>query len=179
MAQSSSGTFIPTTQVWDVSELRDIDVTKPAFKELLVRMYQNLNSMALSINNKESSFYDTSETVKGQSFFANKANDSSTSSAPEGRQVFNKVINFGALPNAAIKNYAHGIDIKRGFTFTRIYGCATQQENTNPAVAFNAISIPYSTIVLLDISATDVVITTTADYSSYANTYIVLEYVKS
>lgn len=179
MARSSSGTFIPTTQVWDVTELKDLDVSKPAFKELLVRMYQNLNTMAMSINNKESSFYDTSETVKGQSFFSNPANDSSTTSAPENRQVFNKVINFGALPNADIKNYAHGIDIKHGFTFTRIYGCSTRQENTNPAHAFNAIPVPYGTAVLLDITSTDVVVTTTADYSAYANTYIVLEYVKN
>lgn len=178
MAQSSSGTFIPTTQIWDVSEIKDVDVTKPEFKELLVRMYQNLNTMAISINNKESAFYDTQETVKGQAFFSNPANDSSTASAPENRQVFNKVINFGMLPNAATKNYAHGIGIKRGFTFTRIYGCATQQENTNPAVVFNAIPIPYSTIVLLNVTATDVVITTTADYRNYT-AYIVLEYIKS
>ena len=73
MASSSSGTFIPTTQVWDVTEIKEVDVTKPEFKELLVRMYQNLNTMALTINNKESSFYDTQETVKGQAFFSNPA----------------------------------------------------------------------------------------------------------
>ena len=178
MAQSSSGTFIPTTQVWDVSELRDLDVTKPEFKELLVRMYQNLNTMAISVNNKESAFYDTSETVKGQAFFGNPANDSSTGSAPENRQVYNKVINFGALKDTGTKSYAHSIDIKHGFTFTRIYGCATQQENTDPAVSFNAIPIPYSTIVLLNVTSTNVVITTTADYSNYT-AYVVLEYIKS
>jgi hypothetical protein len=35
------GMFIPTTQVWDVSEIYSTEVTSPAFKELLVRLYQN------------------------------------------------------------------------------------------------------------------------------------------
>ena len=185
MASSSSGTFIPTTQVWDVEELKEVDVTKPEFKELLVRMYQNLNTMSMSINNKESAFYDTSETVKGQSFFPNTALDSSTGTKPENRQVFNKVINFGALPNTGTKAYAHGISVQRGFTFTRIYGCATRQTNTNPAHAFSALPLPYADPavlangIFLAVSATNVIVTTAADYSAYDKTYIVLEYIKS
>jgi len=185
MARSSSGTFIPTTQVWDVTELKDVDVTKPEFKELLVRMYQNLNTMALSINNKESAYYDTSETVKGQSFFPNTTLDSLSASIPEHRQVYNKVINFGALPATATKSIGHGIDVKHGFTFTRIYGCSTRQENTNPAVAFSAIPLPFvdpgvlANGILLSVSATNVIVTTAADYSAYDKTYIVLEYIKS
>jgi len=185
MARNSSGTFIPTTQVWDVSEIKDVDVTKPEFKELLVRMYQNLNTMAVTINNKESAYYDTSETVKGQSFFPDPLLSSSTASRPENRQVFNKVINFGALPNAATRSYAHGIDIKRGFTFTRIYGCSTCQANTNPVLPFYSIPLPYvstagiASCIELYVDALNVVIITAIDYSAYDKTYIVLEYIKS
>lgn len=185
MAQSNSaGVYIPTTQVWDVDAVRNIDVTKPEFKELLVRMYQNLNAMSLSINDKESSYYDTQETVKGQTFFGNPDLNSSSSTRPVGRQVFNKVINFGALPNTGTKTYAHGITINRACTFTRIYGCSTQQQNTNPVLAFSAIPLPYSSPVLannieLYVDATTVGVTTGADWSAYTTTYIVLEYIKS
>ncbi|MCK9570512.1 hypothetical protein M0R72_16310 [Candidatus Pacearchaeota archaeon] len=183
MASSSAGNFIPTTQVWDVSAIRNIDVTKPEFKELLVRMYQNLNTMTLTLNNKESSFYDVQETVKGQSFFASQATSNTTSPRPEGRQVFNKVINFGALPNTATKTIAHDIDIKRGFIFTRIYGTSTMQATTTPS-NFSAIPLPYSTPVLADnialyVDATTVGVTTGADWSAWTTTYIVLEYLKA
>jgi hypothetical protein len=181
MAQISTGTFIPTTQVWDVSEIKNIDVTKPEFKELLVRLYQNLNSMAVAINNKESSFYDVQETVKGQSFFANP---SATTAHPESRQTYNKLINFGALPNTGTKTYPHGISIKRGYTFTRIYGCATQQTNTNPVLAFESVPLPYSSPVLADnialyVDATTVGVITGANWSTYTDTYIILEYLKN
>lgn len=174
---SSAGNFQPTTQVWDVTELKDIDVTKPAFKELLIRMYQNLNQMAITLNNKESSFYDTQETVKGQAFFSNQTS-SVSNTRPESRQVFNKIINFGALPNTATKTCAHGILINPKYTFTRIYGCSTQM---NP---FSAIPLPYSSPVLVDnialyVDATTVGITTGADWSAYTSTYIILEYLKA
>ena len=55
MAYRDPGLYIPTTSVWDVSEIYSTDVTKPEFKELLVRMYQNLNNMAMATNNKDSS----------------------------------------------------------------------------------------------------------------------------
>ena len=187
MAYSSSGTFIPTTQVWDVTELKDVDVTKPEFKELLVRMYQNLNQMSITINNKESSYYDTSETVKGQSFFSNPNLNSTTSTTPESRQVHNKTINFGVLPNNATRSYAHGINITYGYTFTRIYGCSTRPGGPvgGAAQVFSAIPLPYvdpgtpANGILLSVDAVNVNITTTANYSAYTTTYIVLEYIKS
>lgn len=179
MASSGGpGVYLQTTQIWDVDEIREVDVTKPAFKELLVRMYQNLNTMALSINNKESAFYDLSETVKGQSFFPNQAHDSTTATRPEMRQVFNKVVNFGALPNAAIKTVAHGIAVNTGYTFTRIYGCATDP------IGLVAIPLPYvdpavlANGILLSVGAANVTITTAADYSAYTVSYVVLEYIK-
>jgi hypothetical protein len=178
-SNSSAGVNIPSTQVWDVTEVKDVDVTKPEFKELLVRMYQNLNQMSITINNKESSYFDTDETVKGQAFFPNPALNSSTPTTPEYRQSFNKVINFGALPSSTTKSVAHGISINSGYTFTRIYGSAT---NTT---ALTAIPLPYvdpaslANGILLSVDGTNVNIKTAANYSAYNITYIVLEYIKN
>lgn len=181
-SNSSSGVYIPTTQVWDVTEIHDVDVTKPEFKELLVRMYQNLNSMSMAIGTKESSFYSILETVKGQAFNPLSTSSSANTPNPESRQVFNKVINFGALPNTATKPVAHGITTNVGFSFTRIYGCATKP-NANPAL-FRAVPIPYvdpavlANGILLNVDGTNVNITTAADYSAYTVTYVILEYIK-
>lgn len=177
---SSAGVYIQSTQVWDVGELKDLNVNSQEFKELLVRLYQNLNVMSVSLSNKESSYFDTQETSKGQAFFPNPALSSSSTTTPDYRQVFNKTVNFGALPNTATKTVAHGIaNVNAGFSFTRIYGCSSDP------VALSYIPLPYvdptalANGILLSVDATNVTITTAADYSAYTTTYVILEYLKS
>jgi len=177
MPRETVGSFIPTTQVWDVSEIYATEVTSPAFKELLVRLYQNLNNQAVALNIKDTGYYDTSEFVNGQSFFPNPAYNSTTAVKPAMRQVFRKVVNFGALPNTALKSVAHGLTVTTGFTVTRVYGAAT-----DPAATI-FLPIPYSSPVLannieLNVGATNVNITTGSDRTAYTVTYVVFEYLK-
>lgn len=173
------GSFTPTTNVWDTSELEKIDVTKPEFKELLVRLYQNLNLMANVLSTKDSGYYYTNtEFVNGQIFFPNPLLSSRTSSAPIPRQDFRVVVIFGALPNATTKSVPHGINVTAMTTFTRIYGAAT-----NPAT-LNYIPIPYASAtgdnVELWIDATNVNIkTNSATWIGYTITYIIVEYLKN
>jgi hypothetical protein len=171
------GLFVRTTDVWDTAELQDIDVTSDAFKELLVRLYQNINNIAVATNAKDSAFYNNSEFVTGGQFFANPALSSGTSFNPTLRPVFRKVINFGALPNTGSKSVAHGITITPSFSFTRIYATAT-----NPNTSF--IPIPYASPILvnnieLSVDLTNVTITTGSDRTAYTLTYVVLEYIKT
>lgn len=173
-----SGAFVPTTNVWDVSQLYDVDVNTPQFKELLVRLYQNVNNIALVLNIKDSGYYVTSEFVNGQSFFPNPLNNSATATAPTLRQVFRTVVNFGALPNATTKSVAHNIPVTAGFTFTRIYGAASDTSGGN------YIPIPYATPVALndnialDVSTTNVTITTGVNRTNFTVCYVVVEYIK-
>lgn len=166
------GLFIPSTQVWDVSEITDKNQ-----KELVVRLYQNINTAALAINKKDSGFYDTSEFVNGQVFFPNPTVAAGTN--PTERQVYRKVVNFGALPDTAAKSVAHGLTIAAGsaYSFTRIYGTAS-----NPA-ALTFIPIPYASsvagsIIELSVTSTNVVITTASNLTAYTICYVVLEYLK-
>jgi len=175
MAQGpNTGAFVPTTFVWDVAELQEVDVQSDKFKEILVRLYQNLNLMQLNLNIKDSAYYDQSEFVNGQSFWPSAAVPSSQTDAVNRRQAFRKVINFGALPNTATKNVAHNIDITTGFTFTRIYGCASDTTNRNYTPIPNA-----NSDIRITVNATNVVITTSANYATYDTTYVVLEYLKN
>lgn len=170
--------MLPTTDVWDVAQLYDVDVNSDEFKELLVRLYQNVNNIALAVNLKDTGYYTLQEFLNSQAYFANPALSSSTPQAPVLRQVFRKVINFGALPNAGAKSVAHNIPITSGYSFTRIYGTASDQSAPR-----SFIPLPYASAagdnIELQVDDTDVIITTTIDRTNYTICYVVLEYVKS
>lgn len=172
------GSFIPTTNVWDPSIIYSTNLD-PQLQEILVRLYQNLNLMAIAVNTKDTGYYVTSEFVNGQLFFPNPINNSSTATTPTFRQVWRKVINYATnLPNTGTATIPHNIPINTGFTFTRIY--ATASDTTG----LNYIPIPYASAsgtsnIEIRIDATNVYITTASNRTNFNQTYIVLEFIKS
>ncbi len=179
MANSTQyGAFVPSTFIWDVQQLQQADLNSPEFKELLVRLYQNLNLMCNVLNIKDSGKYPLTQFVNGQLFFPNPTNSSQSAAYPAERQVFRKVINFGALPDTATKFLPHGITVNALTTFTRIY--ATASDTTG----FTYIPIPYASStdaneIEIHVDATRVFITTLANYSNYNITYVILEWITS
>lgn len=175
------GQFIPTTTLYDLSQIQQVNVNSPEFKELLTRLYQNVNNIAVSLNVKDTGYYLTNEFVTGSLVF------STTNDYNDLRAIYRTTVNFGALPAAGSKSVAHGIpDIvvagTTTFTFVKIYGAAT-----NPSIPANPfIPIPYVSAgatnndnLQLDVDATNVTITTGGkDYSAWTRTLITLEYVK-
>jgi hypothetical protein len=175
----NTGAFVPNNWIWDVQQIPEINVNSAEFKELLVRMYQNLNLMNIVLNIKDSGYYNTSQFINGQLFFPNPALNSSTAQTPEFRQVYRLVVNFGALPNTATKTVPHGITCNAQTSFTRIYGCATK-----PTAPFEYIPLPYASATLVNnielfVDSTNVNIVTAADYSAYTITYVILEYLQN
>lgn len=178
--QSNKGSFVPTTNVWDVSEIYSIDVTSPEFKELLVRLYQNLNNIALVLNLKDTGYYHTLETLNSQNYFPNPAYDSTQSpTTATFRQVYRKVFNYTtALPNTGTATIPHGIFISTNTTFTRIYGVA------NDTTGFNYIPLPYASPTLannieLRLDGTNIYITTGSNRTNFNITYIIVEYLQN
>lgn len=174
--QNNSGSYIPITQVWDVGTLpQDLD---PIMRELFVRLYQNLNKMAYSLNLADKGFYNTLEFVNGQLFFPNPNLNSLTSTMPTFRNVYRKVINWNKpLPNAGSDTMPHGIPITPKTTFTRIYGVANNPSNSFiplPFVSFNG-----TANIEVSADATNVTIKTNSNRSAYTQTYIVLEYIQT
>lgn len=178
--QTNPGSFVPTTYILDPAQIYQADIESRELQEVLVRLYQTVNSVALSMNTRDAGYYVQEEFVCGQIYYPNPANSSTTGTQPSGaefRQVFRKVISFGALPNNTTKSVAHGITITSGFTFTRIYATAT-----DPSTAFIPIPFASSTaadIISLDVDATNVNITTASDKTGFTTTYVVLEYIKN
>jgi hypothetical protein len=175
--QTNAGAFVPTNLIWDVQQLYSIDVNSTAFKELLVRLYQNINNIALVLNIKDSGYYAEQEFVNGQLFFPNPLSVDTGTNDQIYRQVFRTVVNFGPLPNATTISIAHDIDTDDSFSFTRIYGAASTSNGTL------FIPLPFSSPTLnqnikMTVDVTNVNITTAIDYSAYTTTYIVLEYLK-
>jgi len=177
-SQPNFGSFVPETNVWDFQQINDLDID-PNFKELLVRLYQNINLISIVLNTKDTGIYtNLEEFVNGQQYFPNPALDSTTPQSPTMRQVFRTVINFGALPNATSKSVAHNIIIGTTFSLTRFYASATNTALTS------FIPIPYSSVssinnnIELSMDATDVTITTGVDQTDYTTCYVIIEYIK-
>lgn len=170
---NNTGLFVPTNFLWDINLLQDTKLDSPEFKELLIRLYQNINSMCIALNLKDSGYYVQQEFLNGQLLFPNP-----TDPLLQDRQIFRMVVNFGTLPNNTSISVPHNIEVDGSYSFTRIYGSSSDPIN------LNFIPLPYASSngtdnIQLDVDATNVTLTTTIDYSAYTITYIVLEYVKS
>lgn len=178
MSQQSGeqGLFLPTTEVFeskDVQELND-------------HLTTIINEHALAINQQDTGIYETDTDssadpinfVCGQTYFPNPSPPTGVNPAAR-RQVFRKVINFGALPNATTKSKAHNITTFNTFSFTRIYGVATQQ---GVSTITSSIPIPFASPTLnqnisLTVDATNVNITTGINRTNFTICYVVLEWI--
>jgi hypothetical protein len=177
MFQQDSGSFIATTNIWDVSEVYQVEGLTPQLKELLVRMYQNLNLMATAVDTKESGFYVQNEFVNGNLFFPNPYYSSKTATTPNMRQECMGTVYYPtALPSSGTATIPHNLPITAGTTFTEIRG-----SSTNPSL--DGIPLPYASAsgdnIELSVDATNVYITTnSASWTSYTTTYIIVKYLK-
>lgn len=184
------GLFLPSTYTFDVAQIYQTDVNSPEFKELLVRMYQNINSIILSLNLKQSGIYDnTDEFVTGAVFYPRPGLTSTTEQESALRQEYVKPIDFGALPNAGNKSVPHGIVFNSQTMFTHIYATATDSTNLQ-AISINytdagLVTVPPPTLtpsplgnVQIYVNATDVWIRTTANLSNFDQCVVILKFLK-
>lgn len=167
------GNFIPTTFNMDVGVLQSTDVNSPEFKELLIRLYQTLNTMALALNAKTTGTYSTNQLVTGDLYFPSTAGTIFVNN--QWRPVTRKVINFGTLPNTATKTIAHGINFNANTTFVRIYGTATDP------IGFVSLPLPYASPVAannieLFVDATNVNVITGSNRTAFTRCFVVVEF---
>lgn len=128
---------------------------------------EQLRIHATNINRREIGFYLDQQLLTGKNFIpgVNSANDQ------QFRNVFRKVIDFGTLPDTTTKSIAHGITFDTNFTLIELYASATDP------VGFQAFTVEFGgTTVYLNMDATNVNITTTADYRAYTRCYVIIEY---
>jgi hypothetical protein len=177
--ETKLGSFIPLTRPWEVNEIAQADVQSPQFKELIVRLYQYVNQIAISVNTKETAYYALTEFVTGQLFFPNPASNQNAPLNKQYRQAYRKTFYITALvPGPSTTVIPHGITVTSETTWTHIYGTMTDTVN------LLGIPLPYSSFVLnqnitLRVDATNIYIVTGIDYSSYNKIIVVLEYLQN
>jgi hypothetical protein len=173
--QLLSGSFVPSTQIWDVTDVYGAEIKDPKLQELFIRMYQNLNKMSIVLNVKDNGYYDIIQNSCSQLYFPQQAPGASTQ--VKYRPVLRLVVNFGALPNTSAKVVAHGITTSANTIFTRIYASASDTTGQG------YIPIPYASPTLannieLSVDGTNVTITTGSDRTNFTTCYVVLEYLQ-
>ena len=178
-SSGAASSFVPTTEILDASTIQNLDIKSQDFKIFLVRLQQRIKDIAVSLNGRDAGCYFQVEFINGQVYFPDPTVLADTGSGATNRQVFRKVVNFGALPNNANpKPIAHGISLDAGSTFTRIYATASD------IVANKFIPLPFSAVapadtLKLSVDGTNVIIESGGtDYSAYTICYVVLEYIK-
>ncbi len=167
--QINTGSYVPTTNVWDVSRLYEVEVNSPEFKELLVRLYQNVNNIAIALNTKSTGYYINEEFVSGKLFFNPASNDPLLL-----RPGFIKTINTGAL-GAGITTTNHDIAVTNTFKWMFISGAAT---DTGTLVGY---PLPFAGAagnnIEVSVTATQVLINNNSGVT-FTDSQVTLEYCK-
>lgn len=164
-----TGSYVPTTQIWETSDITSLEVSSPEFKELLVRLYQNINTIALVLNTKVSGYFINQEFASGK-LFTNPATNDPMAYIP------GYVINIltGAL-GAGITAVNHGLTVTNLWKWISISGAATD------SIGLVGYPITYGdpagNNIGVTVSATQVIINN-ASGIAFTSSNITLEYIK-
>lgn len=173
MSSSFSGNennFLPESYIFPENDPDEYDV----------KLRQYLNSMATAVNTKDSGLYTSEEVITGQNFIPIFSTTSSSNLIF--RDVYRIAVDTGTLPSTATKSVAHGISTTEIYSIVKLYGAAT-----DPGVSTltSGIPLPYVNVttptdgIELSIDATNILITTTtANFSTYTRSFVVVEYIK-
>jgi hypothetical protein len=167
--QKFTGSFIPTTQVWNVSEIYAADLDDK-LEELFVRMYQNLGLMSDVLNRTVWGFRLNETTVSGKRY-SNPTNIGEMNLIPS----FNMAINTGIVaPGVTTK--AHGLTIGSTWTFVQLIGAVSNfaTHNYYPLPFADAVGGGANNIQL-EVNATNIVITNNTAIT-FANSIVYLEW---
>jgi hypothetical protein len=161
-----TGAFVTTTNVWDVQQIQEVDVRSPEFKELLVRLYQTVNNIALSLNGKDSALYTTYEFVTGQIYSLNGSNDQ--------RPGYRTMIVTGPV-GAGTTSINHNLPVSSSWTWVMIDGSLTNQTTL---VGYPINYANPSAAIYTSVTSTQVVINNSSGVT-FTNGLVVLEYIKT
>lgn len=99
----------------------------------------------------------------------------------DGRPVYQKTINFGALPNAAPKTVNHGISSLGNIVDA--FGVFWNSSKVTGTIPYNSVNQSgqsgTNSTVAMHLNTTQVVLVTFIDLSSYTNCYITIQYTKT
>jgi len=177
---NAEGFYFPTSARYDAELIKNLDIQSPQFKDFLVDLGRTVNEVSFYMNQRAIGLHSVSEQVSGKQFFpAAGAPTGDGQTSQINRQAYFKTIDFGVLPVLGATPIPHDIDFDADYSVINIYGAATK-----PTVPLSYIPLPYSSPtanenIELEVDATNVIITTAIDYSTYTICYVVIEYLKN
>lgn len=153
------------------------DVAPEGLEDLKGFIVEQLKRHANAINLREIGFFLDQELLSGKAFIPGINEATNGGSSQQFRTVLRKVIDFGTLPNAGTKSVPHEITFDANFTLVQMFASATDPTN------FLALPIPYDSAgggdgIALFMNATNVVITTETNRSTYTRCFVVIEYMQ-
>ena len=167
------GAFVPTTNIWDPQNIYQSNLD-PELKEILVRLYQNLNLMANVLNVKETGQYNNSfETICSKTWFPNPALTSASSTTPTDRPVWRMVYLTNLPPGVTV--IPHGLLINASWTFVNGEGAANDTVGLNYRFFKNSGA---GVDISMTVNAVNITLTNSTAIT-FNVTYIILEYLKN
>lgn len=138
--------------------------------DLRERIDQTYQDIAIAVNSKIGGLYVPQEKITFEQYY-------DTANPQKFRNVYRMVVDVGALPNAGTSSTAHGITFTSSSYVTHVYGAASDTSG------MMYIPLPFASPtdnlnISLEVTSTDVIITTDSDYSAYTTCYVVIQYVK-
>jgi hypothetical protein len=169
MSAKKIGYLIPTTFIMESQKLYEEPIDE-RIRERLVKLYQDLNQIALSLNAKQTGIHTLQEFLTGEVFFASSSNTNP-------RPISRIVVDFGALPNATSKSVAHNLPLDDRTLVVDHKSWANNIDGTSSIPIPFATPIALNENISLEITDTDVIITTGIDRTDYTDCYVVISYI--
>jgi hypothetical protein len=169
--QQNTGLYVPTTSVWDMGLISDIDTNSAEFKDLLVRLYQNINNIVLSLNLKRSGYYMNEEFVTGEQFF-NPVDNSPLMTVGSFDKTF-----YAVAIGAGVTNIPHGLTVGTTWEWIRIYGALTDN------IGFNGYPLPFASVsgtanIEVRVDSTNIIITNSSGVT-FTSVRVIIDYLKN
>lgn len=147
------------------------DTIPEEWEEARQILVEYLKKISNAINIREIGWFLDEELLSGKQFIP------SVNSTQQFRSILRKVIDFGTLPNAGLKQIPHGINIDANFSLIDLWA-----SSTSPGT-LESLNIPYVGAVFNDsiqifLDSTNINIRTFIDYTSYTRTFVVIEYIQ-
>jgi hypothetical protein len=161
-----------TSEIYD-SYVPVYDVVPEEWEDARGFLVERLREITNAVNIREIGWFLDVELLSGKTLFPG-VNTQGNASPQQNRQILRKVIDFGPLPNSAVKSVPHGIVVDDNFTLITLYAGAFDP------IGLTGLPIPFSasttTRIQIDMDAVNVNITTVSPRSNYTNVKVIIEY---
>ena len=166
--KADTGYFLPTTTIFDSSQINSLPGESDQLKNLLVIMYQTINQISKATNAKYTGIYTQQEFVNGKTYFNPVTNEINQPQRSNFSMTYLVSVPPGTTP------FPHGLPLTSAWAFTGLEGFANDTTDLL-YYPFGSGNTGQISIMVNDI---DFVITNSTA-NTFDTTYVTLFYLKN